>query len=214
MFRDRHDAGSQLAERLDNKYGGRNPLVLGIPRGGVVIGSVLARALKGELDIVLTRKLRAPGNPELAMGAIDEMGNTYLNKVVVDFLRVSDEIIEEERALQLQVIRGRAESYRRIHPRIPLKDRTVILTDDGMATGATMRATILTVRAGGPTKLVVALPVGPPGPVTEIERDVDEMACILTPADFTAVGQFYVSFDQVDDEEVERILSDFSRSRE
>ena len=212
MFRDRHDSAMQLAARLES-YRGRNPLVLGIPRGGVVIGSVLAHSLNGELDIVLTRKLRAPGNPELAMGAIDENGNTYLNGPVVDFLRVSDEMIEEEKVRQLQMLRGRAESYRRIRPKIPLEDRAVILTDDGIATGSTMKAAIQTARAARPKRLVVALPVGPPGPVAEIERAVDEMVCLSTPEDFMAVGQFYVSFDQVDDEEVERILSDSGRSR-
>jgi predicted phosphoribosyltransferase len=213
MFRDRHDAAEQLAARL-GKYRDQNPLVLGIPRGGVVIGSILARALNGELDIVLTRKLRAPGNLELAMGAIDERGTVYLNSPVVDFLRVTDEIIEEETALQLHTIRSRAEAYRRIHPKIPLEGRVVILTDDGMATGATMRTAVQMARAAGPQRLVVALPVGPPESVTDIEREVDEMVCLCTPADFTAVGQFYLSFDQVEDDEVERILSEFGRTPE
>jgi len=213
MFRDRHDAAEQLAAQLE-KYGGQNALVLGVPRGGVVIGSIVARNLNGEFDIVLTRKLRTPGNPELAMGAIDENGATYLNSLVVDILKISDDLIEEEKSRQLQEIRNRAESYRRIRPRIPLEGRTVILTDDGIATGSTMRAAIQMARAEEPSILVVALPVGPPGPVAEIEHDVDEMVCLRTPADFMAVGQFYISFEQVDDEEVERILSDFGSSRE
>ena len=213
MFRDRHDAAEQLAAQLE-KYGGQNALVLGVPRGGVVIGSIVARSLNGEFDIVLTRKLRTPGNPELAMGAIDENGATYLNSLVVDILKISDDLIEEEKSRQLQEIRNRAESYRRIRPRIPLEGRTVILTDDGIATGSTMRAAIQMARAEEPSILVVALPVGPPGPVAEIEHDVDEMVCLRTPADFMAVGQFYISFEQVDDEEVERILSDFGRQRQ
>ncbi len=212
MFRDRRDAALRLAGRLQ-KYKGRKPLVLGIPRGGVLVGSVLAGELKGELDIVLTRKLRAPGNPELAMGSVDENGLVYLNESVVSILRISDETIEEERERQLAVIRARAESYRRIHPRIPMEGRIVIITDDGIATGATMKAAIEMARRAGPEKLVVALPVGPPEQVAALEPDVDEMVCLSTPADFMAVGQFYEAFDQVEDEDVERILTDYARSR-
>jgi predicted phosphoribosyltransferase len=174
---------------------------------------VLARELKGELDIVLTRKLREPGNSELAMGSVDEKGHVYLNESVVNILRISDETIEEEKGRQLAVIRARAESYRRIHPRIPPEGRIAIITDDGIATGATMRAAIQMARRAGPKRLVVALPVGPPEQVAALEPDVDEMECLSTPADFMAVGQFYESFDQVEDEDVEKILLDYARSR-
>lgn len=211
MFKDRQDAALQLAERLQ-KYKGQNPLVLGIPRGGIAVASVLARELEGELDILLTRKLRAPGNPELAMGSVDENGHIYLNESVVNILRVSDETMEEERNRQLDVIRARAESYRRIHPKIPLEGRIVIITDDGIATGATMRAAIQSARGAGPQRLAVALPVGPPDQVAALKPDVDEVECLSTPTNFMAVGQFYESFDQVKDEDVERILLDYTRS--
>lgn len=212
MFRDRHDAASQLAGRL-KPYDGTNPLVLGIPRGGVVIGSILARELNGDLDVILTRKLRTPGSPELAMGSVDEHGNVFLNRSVVDGLRIKENEIEKEKERQMEVIRQRAESYRRIQPKIPLKDRVVIVTDDGIATGATMRVAMRVARAAEPEKLVVALPVGPPGEVAELGREVDKLICLLTPPHFEAVGQFYDLFNQVEDDEVETILREFAEKR-
>ncbi len=213
MFLDRNDAALRLAERLE-KYAGQNPLVLGIPRGGVVIASVLARELKGDLDVVLTRKLGAPYNPELAMGAVDEKGNIHLNLSIIEVLGVTKEMIEQERQAQLELIRNRAESYRRICPKVPLEGRIVIITDDGIATGATMKAAVAAAHAKQPEKLVVALPVGPPEKVAELEKEVDEMACLYAPRGFQAVGQFYERFNQVEDEDVERILRDFAKTRE
>ena len=213
MFLDRNDAALRLAERLE-KYAGQNPLVLGIPRGGVVIASVLARELKGDLDVVLTRKLGAPANPELAMGAVDEKGNIHLNLSIIEVLGVTKEMIEQERQTQLELIRQRAESYRRICLKIPLEGRIVIITDDGIATGATMKAAVAAAHAKQPEKLVVALPVGPPEKVAELEKEVDEMACLYAPLGFQAVGQFYERFNQVEDEDIERILRDFAKERE
>jgi predicted phosphoribosyltransferase len=212
MFRNRHHAALQLVERLQ-EYKDKNPLTLGIPRGGVVIASVLAQELNGELDVILTRKLRTPGNPELAMGSVDEDGRIYLNRSVIDILRVPDEMIEEEKERQMAIVRARAQSYRRIHPKVPLKGRTVVLTDDGIATGSTMRAAIQAARIQEPRELVVALPVGPAEQVEEFTDAVDKMVCLLKPEDFAAVGQFYEAFEQVDDEDVERILLRFTRSR-
>lgn len=212
MFRDRNDAALQLAARLE-RYKGKNPLVLGIPRGGVVIASVLARELKGDLDIILTRKLGTPGSPELAMGSIDEAGNLHLNLSIISALRISKEQIEKERLRQMDVIRRRAESYRRIYPKIPLEGRTVIITDDGIATGATLKVAIDMVKAAGVERTVVAIPVGPPENVAELKEEVDDVTCLLAPANFQAVGQFYESFTQVEDEDVERILRDFAKTR-
>lgn len=211
MFQDRNEAALRLAEKLQ-KYKGQKPLILGIPRGGVVIGSVLARELEGDLDVILTRKLRTPGRPELAMGSIDEKGDAYLNESVVELLKISEETIEDEKTRQMAIIARRAESYRRIYPKIPLEGRIVILTDDGIATGATMKVAIRIAKAAGPEKLVVALPVGPPEQVAQLAPDTDEMVCIHQPPDFMAVGQFYQSFEQVEDEEVGRILTDFARN--
>lgn len=211
IFRDRKDAALQLAARLQN-YKEQHPLVLGIPRGGIVIASILAEELQGDLDVILTRKLRTPGNPELAMGSIDEEGRVHLNRSVVSVLRIPDRMIEEERERQMAVIQARAESYRRIHPKIPLQGRVTIVTDDGIATGSTMRAAIEAARMQAPQKLVMALPVGPAEQVEELKEFVDEAVCLLTPEDFLAVGQFYEIFEQVEDEDVERILLRFSRS--
>lgn len=209
MFVNRHDAAVQLAQRLKG-YELQNPLVLGIPRGGVVTASVLAHELKGDLDIILTRKLRTPGNPELAMGSVDESGNVHLNLSLISILGITDEIIETEKVQQLEVIRTRSAAYRRIRQKISLEGRIVIVTDDGIATGATMKAALHSARAQNPKKLIAGLPVGPPEQVAELEPLVNEMVCLATPVDFMAVGQFYESFEQVDDETVERILHDFA----
>ena len=178
MFRDRYDAASQLAEAL-KKYNGLNPLVLGIPRGGVVIGSILARELNGDLDVIITRKLRTPGHSELAMGSVDENGNIFLNLSVIHSLGIDEATIEQERQRQMRVIEERAESYRRIYPKIPLKGRAVIITDDGIATGATMRVAIQVARAAEPESLSVAFPVGPPDEVTTIKKDHSRNSQIL-----------------------------------
>lgn len=184
---------------------------MGIPRGGVVVASVLAEALAGELDVILTRKLRTPGNPELAMGSVNESGRVYLNHSILDLLQISAEMIEDEKTRQMEIIRARAELYRRIHPKIPLEQRVVIVTDDGIATGSTMKAALQAARTEKPQKLVVALPVGPAEQVTKLRAEADEMVCLSAPEDFMAVGQFYEAFEQVDDEDVIKILSESSR---
>jgi predicted phosphoribosyltransferase len=212
MFRDRHDAALGLGEHLGH-YRGKRPLVLGIPRGGVVVGSVLARELQGDFDIVLTRKLRTPGRPELAMGSVDESGNVCLNDDIVGILDIGPEMIEEERQRQVRELESRSESYRRVYPKIPLAGRIVIITDDGIATGATMKAAVSVAKTARPARLVVALPVGAPDSVAEIEREVDEMVCSLRPVNFEAVGQFYESFQQITDEEVEKLLRDLADTR-
>ena len=211
MLRDRNDAALKLSEQL-HKYKGQNPLVLGIPRGGVIIASILARELGGQLDVILTRKLGSPVSPELAMGSVDENGNIQLNLSIISALGVSKDMIEQERQAQLKLIKSRAEAYRRIYPKIPLKDRIVIITDDGIATGATMKAAIEAAKAENPQKLVVALPVGPPETIAELQTTVDEVVCLLTPPDFKAVGQFYLSFEQMEDEDVEKILLEFAET--
>jgi len=208
MLRDRNDAALKLAERLVD-YKGANPLVLGIPRGGVVIASVLARELGGEMDVIVARKLGAPFNPDLAIGSIDERGNMHLNLSIISAIGIDRDMIEKERQTQLEVIRLRTETYRAIYPRKSLEGRSVIITDDGIATGATMKAAIDTARAEAPERLIAALPVGPPDRICEIEALVDETACLLIPPEFQAVGQFYESFPEVRDEDVEKILREF-----
>jgi predicted phosphoribosyltransferase len=211
MFRDREDAALKLSAHLQ-KYKDQNPLVLGIPRGGIVVAAVLARELHGELDVIFTRKLRTPGNPELAMGSVDENGRTYLNHAILSILRIPDEMVEEERNRQMEIIRARVATYRRIHPKIPLQERIVIVTDDGIATGSTMKAALAAARAEKPRILIAALPVGPAEQVAELENAADEIVCLLAPEEFMAVGQFYEMFEQVSDDDVIRILLQFSKS--
>jgi predicted phosphoribosyltransferase len=204
MFRNREEAAEQLAERLQH-YRGRHPLVLAIPRGGVPMGRIVADRLDGELDIVLVRKIGAPGNPEFAIGSVDETGHIELGEVA-DRYGISQEYIDEEAERQLDRLRER----RRLYGRKPThaEGRVTILVDDGIATGATLLAALRSVKAQSPERLVVAVGVAPPQTAERIRGEVDELVCLDTPADFMAVGQFYRDFRQVEDDEVIRLLQE------
>ncbi len=205
MFRDRAEAAQRLAERLV-PYRGQDPLILAIPRGAVPMGAVLAEELGGELDIVLTHKLRAPHEPELAIGAVNEEGALYINQRAVDMLEVSRDYLEAEKAEQLAALKER----RRVLG-VPPADpagRVVIVVDDGIATGATMKLALRGLRARGPRRLVCAVPVGPPETVAELEELADEVVCLEQPVHFMAIGQFYERFEQVSDAEVAAILKE------
>jgi putative phosphoribosyl transferase len=204
-FRDRLEVGQLLAWEL-RSLPGRNLVVLGIPRGGVIVARELARALDAELDIILAHKLRAPGHPELAMGAVSENGKVFLNEEVVTELGASKRAIDEEKLMQLEEIGRRSRLMRRVRRRLPLKGRVVVVTDDGVATGATTQAAFWAVRQEKPSLLVAAIPVGPEDVVRRLAEEVDEMVCLRTPRFFSAVGQFYIRFEPVDDEEVLGIL--------
>lgn len=210
MFRDREDAAQQLARRLKGR-GFKNLLVLAIPRGGVVTGAVLARELDADLDVVLSRKLRAPDQPELALGAISETGEVYLHPQVTeaapDWL---DEWLEEECAHQRAEIARRRKLFRAVRPAAPIAGRSVIVTDDGIATGSTMIAALKVVRAQKPHELIVAAPVASPRRLEEIRHWCDETVCLLSTEDFWAIGQFYENFAQVEDDEVVAILRTFA----
>lgn len=200
LFADRANAAEHLAKRL-LEYRGCNPLILAIPRGGLVIGRVLADRLNGELDVVLVRKLRARNSPEVAIGAIDETGWTYLAPDAGQ-ANMSGSYIEAEKQYQLNVLRERRQRHASHNSPISPTDRTVIVVDDGIATGATMIAALHAVRMRKPGKLICAVPVAASDSLEWIQPYADEVVCLQTPSNFHAVGQFYLSFEQVDEESV------------
>ena len=198
QFADRRQAGRLLADALRDEEI-PEPLVLGVPRGGVVVSASVARALTADLDVVVARKLGAPGDPELAIGAVVEGGHTYLNEGVILGFGVESAYIEDEKKRQLAELRERLERYRRARPFVPRKGRNLIVIDDGVATGATMMATLHGLRAADPASLWCALPVGPPDALGLLAKVADEVLALSAPAFFQAVGQFYADFDQVPD---------------
>jgi len=203
-FDSRLDAGKQLARALA-AYRGRNPLVLAIPRGAVAMGAELAAALQGELDVVLVRKLRAPGAPELAVGAVDESGWTYVAEHAAE-AGADAEYLAREKAAQLETLRRRRAQYTPARAPVDPRGRVAIVVDDGIATGSSMIAALHAVRAKHPARLVCAVPVAPPETLERIRPYADEVVCLEAPEDFMAVGQFYRDFQQVEDEEVVELL--------
>ena len=209
IFRNRAEAGRRLADKLKGMVE-PGALVLAIPRGGVVVGAAVASALHCGLDIVIVRKLGAPSNPELAIGSIIEgAAEPYLNTRIIRDLGVGDDYIKRETERQRKEAERRAERYRNGKPKAPVAGRTVVLTDDGVATGATMISSIQGVKPQQPRRLIVALPVGPVDTIDEIGAMVDDVVCLSTPIFFGSVGQFYVDFSQTTDEEVDQILERF-----
>lgn len=206
-FRDRREAGQLLAKEL-TELKGQQAVVLGIPRGGVVVARELAHGLDADLDIVLSRKLRTPGQPELAMGSVSEDGRVFLNDVVVRSFGITKAEIEREKSAQMAEMARRNALFRGARLKVPLAGRIVIVSDDGVATGATTQAAIWAARYEKPGKLIAAIPVGSDETIRRLSEDVDEMVCLRTPPFFAAVGQFYVHFEQVSDEEVLEILKE------
>jgi predicted phosphoribosyltransferase len=205
MFRNREDAARRLAAKLKD-LPLRDPLVLAIPRGGVVTGVVLAQELGAELDVVLARKLRAPGQPELAVGAVSEDGRVYLNPDVREFAEGLADYLAQERRYQLDEIARRAQFLRAMRPAAVVAGRSVIVTDDGIATGSTMIAALQTVQAQRPYEVIVAVPVAPRDRLEEVRRWCDEVICLSVPQPFWAVGQVYADFTPVEDAEVVELL--------
>lgn len=204
VFRDRLDAARRLADGLI-AYRGRQPLVLAIPRGAVPMAKALAAALQGDLDVVLVRKLRAPFQPEFAIGSVDESGWTYLSPHAAAAGADADYIAAEKNR-QLELIRQRRAQYTPIRPPLDPAGRTVIVVDDGLATGATMVAALHGLRQRHPARLICAVPVSSPQALTMVRPLADEVLCLQAPADFRAVGQFYRDFEQVEDDEVIALL--------
>jgi predicted phosphoribosyltransferase len=189
-----------------NRYRGQRPVVLGIPRGGVPVAAAVARGLDGELDVVVARKLGAPRHEELAVGAVTADGGRYLNQDIVAALDVSDEYLRQVTDQQMREARSREQRFRGGRAARPLEGRTVILVDDGLATGATMRAAARAVRARRPARLVIAVPLGSADTCEALAAEADDLICPFRPEPFIAIGLHYVDFRQVDDAEVVAIL--------
>lgn len=204
MFRDRQEAADQLADSLQ-AYQGKKPLVLAIPRGAVPMAKLIAERLGGDFDVVLVRKLRAPWQPELAVGSVDESGWTYIAPFAAS-MGADDKHLAEEKRKQMETIRQRRAQYTPLRPHINPAGRTVIVIDDGLATGATMIAALHGLRQQQPAKLVCAVPVAPPDTLVKVRELADEVVCLQAPEFFQAVGQFYRHFPQVEDEEVIALL--------
>jgi predicted phosphoribosyltransferase len=211
MFDDRNDAARQLAKKLAG-YKGKKALVLAIPRGAVPMGRTLADALDAELDVVLVRKLGAPGNPELAVGAVDETGWAYVADYAAD-VGADRAYLEREKEKQLATLRKRRAQYTPHRHPVDPAGRIAVVVDDGLATGATMMAALHAVRAKNPARLVCAVPVASPDSLEKVKPHADEVVCLQAPWGFHAVGQFYRSFPQVEDDEVLALLDTASHPR-
>lgn len=205
VFQDRSDAGRRLAQRLE-QYRGPSTIVLGLPRGGVVVAYEIAQALNVPLDVIITHKIPAPGNPEYAIGAVAENGETQLNHEEIRALSISRTYVDREIQVQMGEIERRKRLYRGGQPLPPLKGRTVIIADDGVATGYTMMAAIKAAKAEKPDKVIVAVPVGPPETIAQLARMADDVVVISTPTPFFAVGAFYRNFEQTSDQDVQQLL--------
>jgi len=213
MFRNREEAALRLARELKGRAL-HDPIVLGIPRGGVVLAAVLAREWKADLDVVLARKLRHPWQPEAAIGAVAEDGTVYLDERLANRSEEVDNYLKEEIRLQQQEIARRKQLLRGGRPAANVSGRSVLVTDDGIATGATMIAALEALAGQQPREVIVAVPVAEPERLEEVKRLCDEVVCLLSPPDFYAVGQFYQDFRQVEDEEVVGLLQAFARRRQ
>ena len=204
-FRDRIEAGNLLAERLaENRFA--PIIVLGIPRGGVILGDIVAKKLDADFDIVIPRKLGAPENEELAMGAVMEDGTVYINTYIVNALRIPENYIESERLRQVAEIRRRSTAYRKHGLSYNIRGKNTIIVDDGIATGATVIASARWARKHNPSTLTIAVPVAPFQSVEVLEQESDSIIVLHMPHDFGSVGQFYEEFGPVSDDQVTQIM--------
>jgi putative phosphoribosyl transferase len=211
-YRDRHHAGVELAERLEHLNGRKDIVVLALPRGGVPVAYEVARALDVPLDVFLVRKLGVPGHPELAMGAIASGGVRVVSPDVLSWYGIPDHVIDAVARKEQAELERRERAYREGRVPVHLQDRVVLLVDDGLATGASMRAAVEAVRAQHPSRIIVAVPVGAPDTCREFEDLADEVVCARSPEFFAAVGEWYLDFSQTTDEEVRELLQKASRT--
>ncbi len=208
IFKDRIEAGQKLAKALEKYKGQKDTIILGLPRGGVVTGFEIAKTLELPLDLVVPRKIGAPGNPEFAIGAITEEGEGIFNEGVIRDYEISKEYITGTVEEEKKEAQRRLKTYRGDRSPLDLKDKTVILVDDGIATGLTMRVAIKSVKNKDPKKIVVAVPCGAKDSIDQIKKDVDEVICLHAPIFFGAVGAFYREFPQTTDEEVIELMKE------
>jgi putative phosphoribosyl transferase len=211
-FRNRFEAGRRLAQSLEG-YRGRDLLVLALPRGGVPVGFEVARALNALLDVMLVRKLGVPGHEELAMGAIASGGIRILSDDIIAAFGITAPVVVEVAAVEQEELERQEKSYRDDRPQPVVLGRTVILVDDGLATGATMLAAARAIQLGRPDRVIVGVPVAPPETCRMLTQKVDEVICLTSPEPFFAVGNWYLDFDQVTDDEVHELLQRADRTR-
>ena len=207
IFIDRRDAGKRLAQKLEEYAGREDVLVLGLPRGGVPVAYEVAKELNAPLDVFMVRKLGLPGHEELAMGAIASGGVRVLNEDVVIALDIPDSVIEAVSSREQEELERRERAYRGNRPRPQVEGKTVILIDDGLATGSSMRAAVAGVKTQNPAHVIVAVPAAAPETCEEFEDEVDEIICLAKPQPFYGVGLWYENFSQTSDEEVRELLS-------
>ncbi|HEX4810602.1 MAG TPA: phosphoribosyltransferase [Bryobacteraceae bacterium] len=206
IFRDRIEAGNALAKRVADSVHDRDVLVLALPRGGVPVGFQVAQALHAELDVFLVRKLGLPGQEELAIGAIASGGIRVLNEALIAELQLSPKLIEQIAAREERELKVREELYREGRPPLSVRDRTIILVDDGLATGASMKAAARAIRMQSAKRIIVAVPVAAKQTCNEFRMDVDQIICAYTPEPFLAVGVWYEDFSQTTEQEVQKLL--------
>jgi len=211
LFRDRRDAGRKLAQKLVAYVGRSDVIVLALPRGGVPVAYEVALALRAPLDIFIVRKLGLPGHEELAIGAIASGGARVLNEDIIQYLGISEAVIAAIAQRELQELQRRELAYRGEHPPLEVEGRTIILIDDGLATGASMRAAVAGLRLQNPAYIVVAVPTAAPETCEALEPEVDQMICATTPEPFYGVGRWYEDFSQTTDEEVRTLLQEANR---
>ena len=211
LFRDRAEAGRKLAAAL-TEFKGKDLVVLGIPRGGVVVADEVARALGAPLDIVVTRKIEAPGEPEYALGAVTQEGEVIMDKQAAESLGANQEYLDAQVKKKRDEVNERMKKFRGNAPYPDLHGKVVVIVDDGIATGSSVAAAVMSVKKRRPKEIVVAVPVAPKDAVETLISDGNRVVCLETPGPFLAIGEFYGVFDQVDDEEVKRVL-ERNRSR-
>ncbi len=207
-FEDRRHAGRLLAAALGFLRGEQQLLVLGIPRGGIVVAAEIAKALHAPLDVYIVRKIGAPYNPEMAIGAVASDGTVVLDQPLIAHLNIPAEYVHQETERQRKEIERRSKAYRGTREEQPITGKAVVLIDDGVATGSTVLAALRAIRQKSPARLVLAVPVGPPESIRELSKEADQVICLETPESFWAVGAYYAVFDQTSDAEVIMLLDE------